>query len=175
MKGLKFGFSFNIIFLALFLSSQVCTSVSQSQTYSPPFSDARSRHSEAELDPRGIIKHAHSNSSISPTNGYIYHNSWVDSKISGGIGIEVSDGIYGFFSVPESGDYCITTTGWIEGGFWNVSSTFLAGAAEGAGILSLELQLPFSHQGKTESILHETDFSNGALLETLGETIIWSL
>ncbi len=139
----------------------------------PPF--ANDWHDDFEVNPWGILKHANSNSSINLNTGQIHHNGWVDSQYLSGIGIAVIDAIYTDFSVPTSGYYSITYQGHISGGFWNVSSTYFVGAAKGATDFWLETkitQIPSSYFKKT---LHKTDLSAGALVETLGETAIWSL
>ncbi len=153
----------------------ILISAAQALAAVPPYTSATQYHDDFEVNAWGILKHANSDSSVNLNTGQIHHNAWVDSKFVSVIGIGVIDGIYSDFSVPTTGNYSITYRGNISGGFWNVSSTYFAGAAKGATnfwLGSKITQIPNSTFNRT---LHETDLSAGALVETLGQTAIWSL
>lgn len=104
---------------------------------------------------------AFSTGTINPTEGQINHNSCAIAAYLGTAGISVFDGIKsGSFTVDRSGRYKLHISGFIDGEIREGSSASITGVSKSGGRLLIGGGLTTVE----DSVLHETDFSNLAMI-----------
>ncbi|MCT4590548.1 MAG: hypothetical protein N4A71_22160 [Carboxylicivirga sp.] len=140
----------------------------------PRFHGAKGEQSKEVTNKFGIA-YGESESEVDPYDGIIYHSNISSSELLGGVSMGVIDGITESFTVPYTGKYKITFKGTIEGGFYNISSSYKVGVSQGATKLWLSAGLKEQSESYVNFDIYETDMSNGALYEELAETAIFDL